>query len=93
MKAGYVRNIKRDPHVRLKLGSRPTVPCRSCLRSPNAIPARITILRFASLLVRNQGVPLLYQRVDLEHISIATVVSGVDNDLKVVIEFLSYITS
>src|SRR5580692_5514302 len=69
----------------------PTVPSDSCLRSPNAIPARIAVLRITSLLVRNECVPLRPQWIDLEHVSIAAVVSGIDHNLKVVIKFLSHV--
>src|SRR5262249_32337056 len=58
--------------------------------SPDAIPARVAVLSLTEFfLVSNEGIALRAERIDLEYICVATVVSGVNDDFKIVIQLLS----
>src|SRR5262249_9200944 len=64
------------------------------LRRPNSIPTGVSISRsgVCPLLFGNQRIPLRAERVDLENIGIAMIVGRINDDFKVIIEFLADIS-
>ena len=73
---------------------RPPITGELGFRSPDSIPSGIAVLRFSYLLfVRDEGVALRTQRIDLEDIRIAAVMPGIDDDFEIVVEFLAHIAA
>src|SRR5216683_6838038 len=76
-------------------GGRPTPFCNTGFGGPDSVPSRVAIASagICALLFGNQSVALRAQRINLKHVRIAPVVSRVDDDLEVVIQFLADIPS
>src|SRR5712691_9945805 len=74
-------------------GRGPPVSGYPCFGSPDPIPTRVSVLGIPGLLVGDESISLCAQRIDLEDVSIAPITPRVDHDLKIVIQFLSHISS
>lgn len=64
--AGYVKNIKADPHVRLRVGGRWRNGVAHILEDDDARARQQSMRRFNAALVRLMGTDLLTVRVDLD---------------------------
>src|SRR5215472_10962086 len=62
----------------------PSVCADSCFRSPHSVPPRIAVLctaiHITDLFIGYQRIPLRAQWIDLKHISVAAVMSGINHD-------------
>lgn len=65
-KAGYVRNIKADPRVRIRVGGRWRTGEAHVLEDDDARQRQRTLRRINAAFVRLMGTDLLSVRVDLE---------------------------
>src|SRR5258707_1165375 len=74
-------------------GHSPSISPYPCFGSPDSIPAGVAVLCIPGLFVGDESVSLSAERIDLEDVSIAPITPRVDHDLKVVIQFLSHISS
>src|SRR5260370_21551891 len=72
-------------------GGRPAAFRQTSFRGPYPVPPGIAVARarVCALLFRNQRVALCPQRINLEYVRVPPVVSRVDDDFKVVIQFLT----
>jgi deazaflavin-dependent oxidoreductase (nitroreductase family) len=65
-RAGYVRNIKADPRVRIRVNGRWREGTAHLLPEDNPRERQRQLRRFNSALVRAMGTELLTVRIDLE---------------------------
>src|SRR5437667_3721705 len=81
-----VQRRKRNSHR-----GRPALLCDTTFGCPNAVPAGVPISRTAicALLFGNQSIALGPQRIDLKHVGITSVMRRVNDDLEVIVQFLT----
>src|SRR4029077_8016744 len=72
-------------------GSGPALFCAASLRDPYSIPSGIAVAhaRLCAPLLCDQGIALRAQRIDLEDERVAAIVGRIDDDLEIVVEFLT----
>jgi hypothetical protein len=67
-------------------GGGPAVAGDFCVRSPHAVPAGIEVgAETTALFGDDQAVNLSAQRIDLENVSVAPVMIGIDENLEMVV--------
>src|SRR5439155_21669625 len=62
-------------------------------RCPHAVPSGIKILPFGAFLFGNQSVELRAERVELEYIGVAAIVSCVNRDREVIVQILLQVSA